>query len=81
MKLQIICMLFILLSAATRNFCAFTIQRDVQKDLASLETYKAETTGLQALLGRPKRHVSHIALCRYCWDCCGNKGFGYCCQT
>ncbi|KAL7981104.1 hypothetical protein Chor_005338 [Crotalus horridus] len=48
MKLQIICMLFILLSAATRNLCAFTIQRDVQKDLASLETYKAETTGLQS---------------------------------
>ncbi|XP_063168226.1 hepcidin-like [Candoia aspera] len=81
MKLQIICMLFILLSAATRNLCAFTIQRDIQKDLASLDTYKTGTTGLQALLSRPKRHVSHFALCRYCWDCCGNKGYGYCCRT
>ncbi|KAG8143379.1 hypothetical protein E2320_000611 [Naja naja] len=47
MKLQMICVLFILLSATTRNLCAFTIQRDAQKDLASLDTYKTENMGLQ----------------------------------
>ncbi|KAM7421325.1 hypothetical protein PAMA_015465 [Pampus argenteus] len=28
---------------------------------------------------RPKRQ-SHISLCRYCCNCCKNKGCGFCCK-
>ncbi|XP_010746187.1 hepcidin-1 [Larimichthys crocea] len=28
---------------------------------------------------RQKRQ-SHISLCRYCCNCCKNKGCGYCCR-
>ncbi|XP_030637712.1 hepcidin-1 [Chanos chanos] len=28
---------------------------------------------------RAKRH-SHLSLCRYCCNCCRNKGCGFCCK-
>ncbi|KAG7317936.1 hypothetical protein KOW79_018971 [Hemibagrus wyckioides] len=31
------------------------------------------------VLFRTKRQ-SHLALCRYCCNCCKNKGCGYCCR-
>ncbi|KAL2084066.1 hypothetical protein ACEWY4_019584 [Coilia grayii] len=30
---------------------------------------------------RTKRHISsHLSLCRYCCNCCHNKGCGFCCR-
>nr|XP_028598377.1 hepcidin [Podarcis muralis] len=81
MKLQLVCVIFILLSAATRNTCAFKLQTDVEKDLTSLDTYKTEPRAntVQALLRRAKRFNSHFPTCRYCCNCCRNKGCGMCC--
>ncbi|XP_062996324.1 hepcidin [Elgaria multicarinata webbii] len=84
MKLQLACVIFILLSGATRNLCAFKIQTEVQKDLVSLDTYKAEpvaeTSALQMFLQRPKRSTA-LSICMYCCKCCRNKGCGFCCRT
>ncbi|XP_053123217.1 hepcidin [Hemicordylus capensis] len=85
MKLQLVAIIFILLSAATKNLCAFKMQTEAEKDLARLETQKseilAETSGLQTLLRRSKRFNSHFPICTYCCNCCKNKGCGYCCRT
>ncbi|XP_061452867.1 hepcidin [Rhineura floridana] len=85
MKLQLVCIIFILLSAATRNVCAVKLQTEVEKDLTSLDTYKAEPMtnifGLQTLLRRSKRFNSHFPICTYCCNCCRNKGCGMCCRT
>ncbi|XP_054855809.1 hepcidin [Eublepharis macularius] len=86
MKLQLLCLVFVLLSVTTRNLCAFTIQTEVKKELASLETHNAEdgiaqTSGLQELLRRTKRFNSHFPICTYCCNCCNNKKCAFCCRT
>uniref|UniRef100_A0A8B9H3S3 Hepcidin n=1 Tax=Astyanax mexicanus TaxID=7994 RepID=A0A8B9H3S3_ASTMX len=46
-------------------------------------TYKYKVTNSFALfvqvLFRTKRQ-SHLSLCRYCCNCCKNKGCGFCCR-
>ncbi|XP_048357113.1 hepcidin [Sphaerodactylus townsendi] len=86
MKLQFICLIFLLLSMTTRSLCAFTIQTQVKKDLASSEMHHiengmTETSGMQALLRRSKRFNSHFPICTYCCNCCSNKKCGFCCRT
>ncbi|XP_066494954.1 hepcidin [Tiliqua scincoides] len=86
MKLQLVCLIVVLLTAATRNLCAFKIQVEAEKDLAGLERHSAETaaespSALQTLLRRSKRFNSHFPICYYCCKCCGNKGCGMCCRT
>ncbi|KAL7840071.1 hypothetical protein AOLI_G00253940 [Acnodon oligacanthus] len=39
----------------------------------------AEETRPEEVLFRTKRQ-SHISLCRYCCNCCSNKGCGFCCR-
>ncbi|XP_067303908.1 hepcidin-1 [Pseudorasbora parva] len=41
------------------------------------ETAQEQTNPLAFF--RAKRQ-SHISLCRYCCNCCRNKGCGYCCK-
>nr|XP_020633541.1 hepcidin [Pogona vitticeps] len=77
MKLQLVCVIILLLCAAIGNLCAFRVQTDD----ASLDTQLAETSGLQMLLRRPKRHIPHFPICTYCCNCCRNKGCGLCCRT
>nr|QBA30289.1 hepcidin [Clarias gariepinus] len=45
-----------------------------QSETASL----AKETGPEVLF-RAKRQ-SHLSMCRYCCNCCKNKGCGYCCR-
>ncbi|XP_072515677.1 hepcidin-1 [Salminus brasiliensis] len=39
----------------------------------------AEETRPEEVLFRTKRQ-SHLSLCRYCCNCCNNKGCGFCCR-
>ncbi|KAG9283776.1 hepcidin-1 [Astyanax mexicanus] len=38
-----------------------------------------ETLRPEEVLFRTKRQ-SHLSLCRYCCNCCKNKGCGFCCR-
>ncbi|XP_044274711.1 hepcidin [Varanus komodoensis] len=84
MKLQLVLIMVILLSGATRNLCAFKLQTEAHKNQSSLDTYNAqpvaETSGLQVPLQRSKRS-SHLAICTFCCGCCRQKGCGFCCRS
>ncbi|XP_077192519.1 hepcidin-like [Paroedura picta] len=83
MKLQLVCLIFILLSMTAQSLHAFRIETQVDKDSEThnAEEGVAETSGLQAMLRRSKRFSSHFPLCTYCCNCCSNKACGFCCRT
>ncbi|XP_029115626.1 hepcidin-1 [Scleropages formosus] len=54
-----------------------TREGDIQEDKQWI-TEAAEEVNPLVLL-RSKRQ-SHLSLCRYCCNCCKNKGCGYCCK-
>ncbi|XP_016341382.1 hepcidin-1-like isoform X2 [Sinocyclocheilus anshuiensis] len=43
------------------------------------ETSQEQTNPNPLAFFRVKRQ-SHLSLCRYCCNCCRNKGCGYCCK-
>ncbi|XP_035266003.1 hepcidin-1 [Anguilla anguilla] len=46
----------------------------------TLQTAAAAVETDPLVLSRTKRHHSIVSLCRYCCNCCKNKGCGYCCR-
>ncbi|XP_016319806.1 hepcidin-1-like isoform X1 [Sinocyclocheilus anshuiensis] len=54
----------------------FTQQTEDEHHVES-ETPQEQTNPLAFF--RVKRQ-SHLSLCRYCCNCCRNKGCGYCCK-
>ncbi|XP_063054083.1 hepcidin-1 [Engraulis encrasicolus] len=49
--------------------------------MASAADITSDTTHPLAELIRTRRHLaSHLSMCRYCCNCCHNKGCGYCCR-
>ncbi|XP_012684612.1 hepcidin-1 [Clupea harengus] len=49
-----------------------------EAEMQDLAVTSPEVTNSLALF-RTKRQ-SHMSLCRYCWNCCRNKGWGFCCR-
>ncbi|XP_067413569.1 hepcidin [Emydura macquarii macquarii] len=82
MKLQVACVILILVIFSAENACSFQRQTEDPAGLLTQPMEPAEETqGLQALLRRPKRHNTHFPICTYCCKCCRNKGCGFCCRT
>ncbi|XP_030399197.1 hepcidin [Gopherus evgoodei] len=81
MKLQVACVILILVITA-QNSCCFQGQTANPAGLLTqwMEP-KEETQGLQALLRRAKRHNTHFPICTFCCKCCRNQGCGFCCRT
>ncbi|XP_032632422.1 hepcidin [Chelonoidis abingdonii] len=81
MKLQVACVILILVITA-QNSCCFQGQTANPAGLLTQQMEpKEETQGLQALLRRAKRHNAHFPICTYCCKCCRNQGCGFCCRT
>ncbi|XP_038238551.1 hepcidin [Dermochelys coriacea] len=82
MKLQVACVILILVITSAKNSCCFPGPTANPAGLLRQEMEpKEETQGLQALLRRSKRHNSHLAICIYCCKCCRNQGCSFCCWT
>ncbi|XP_016089893.1 hepcidin-1 isoform X1 [Sinocyclocheilus grahami] len=52
-------------------------EHHVESETPPTETSQEQTNPLAFF--RVKRQ-SHLSLCRYCCNCCRNKGCGYCCK-
>uniref|UniRef100_A0A452GHL9 Hepcidin n=1 Tax=Gopherus agassizii TaxID=38772 RepID=A0A452GHL9_9SAUR len=65
MKLQVACVILILVITA-QNSCCF---QDVPAGIRALSCQAA------------KRHNTHFPICTFCCKCCRNQGCGFCCRT
>ncbi|XP_016394807.1 hepcidin-1 isoform X2 [Sinocyclocheilus rhinocerous] len=66
-----------ILQTAAGPFTQTEDEHHVESDTPLTETPQEQTNPLAFF--RVKRQ-SHLSLCRYCCNCCRNKGCGYCCK-
>ncbi|XP_037739537.1 hepcidin [Chelonia mydas] len=82
MKLQVACVILILVITSAKNSCCFPGQTANPAGLLRQQMEPIEETqGLQVPLRRAKRFNSHFPICTYCCKCCRNRGCGFCCRT
>ncbi|XP_053547087.1 hepcidin-2-like [Bombina bombina] len=77
MKSAVLCSLVILTIICHLSFSVLSDGGNT--NLQNLEGGMDESNLLTTLL-RTKRQ-SHLSICRYCCNCCKNKGCGLCCRT
>ncbi|XP_016089894.1 hepcidin-1 isoform X2 [Sinocyclocheilus grahami] len=66
-----------ILQSAAVPFTQTEDEHHVESETPPTETSQEQTNPLAFF--RVKRQ-SHLSLCRYCCNCCRNKGCGYCCK-
>ncbi|XP_040182777.1 hepcidin isoform X1 [Rana temporaria] len=77
MKTTILCFVLILSIACHRGHTTSTNQDEV---IHAEHNLLQEETSVQETRLRSKRH-SPLSICRFCCNCCKNKGCGLCCLT
>ncbi|XP_038239409.1 hepcidin-like [Dermochelys coriacea] len=74
MKLQVACMILILVITSAKTSCSFPDPTANPAGLLRQEMEpKEETQGLQVLLQPSKRHNSHFTICSYCCKVCRDQ--------
>nr|AHB64462.1 hepcidin 1b [Hypophthalmichthys nobilis] len=73
-----------ILQTAAVPFVQEQDEHQMEIETPQLNEHSTETTETQGQTNplaffRTKRQ-SHLSLCRYCCNCCRNKGCGYCCK-
>ncbi|XP_056617640.1 hepcidin-1 isoform X1 [Triplophysa dalaica] len=78
--LVVVC--FCILQTAAGPFIQQVHEDQVKSEAPQINHHSTETSLEQRnplALFRSKRQ-SHLSLCRYCCNCCHNKGCGFCCK-
>ncbi|XP_051575449.1 hepcidin-1-like [Myxocyprinus asiaticus] len=71
-----------ILQTAAVPFTQVQDEHHLETDAPQVNQHMTETSLEQSnplALFRTKRQ-SHLSLCRYCCNCCRNKGCGFCCK-
>ncbi|XP_053545995.1 hepcidin-2 [Bombina bombina] len=80
MKSAVLCSLVILTIICHLSFSVSVMGNEMKYPADQLTKSEMDESNLLTTLLRTKRQ-SHLSICRYCCNCCKNKGCGLCCRT